>query len=292
MKQQDVIINELSLVGQFKDVEAFAKEGLNVLYPALLNIEDVRDVNLLKSSSLLSKLVTDKLDLQTILFTSSNRKFASIQGIKRHLYSQIKEPFWDSDPKQDLDSEYTFQEKSVGLTSLAEAHARNAILLSYQGGGYDKCPLEITQIAKNGEEDAKHIINITKTDQFLEEGYEAGVISFEEYVRHTNWIKFDFSELDNKIGFDLIAKELEGIFLSGFQKFDSLDWSDIPKDDGLDYKKFNKNKNTKDFFAEEYWNKGINKFRIDRAKRCFGYAENGIFHILRLDLTHRLSDLG
>lgn len=292
MKQQDVIINELSLDGQYKDVETFAKEGLLSLYSALNDVKSLRAVDLLKSSELLTRPVVNDNDLSTVLSTLNFQRFTTIQRFKRDVYSQLSEPFWDTRPKQDTNTKYEYKDEEVNGKSLAEAHARDAVLLSYQGGGYDENTLIIRQTDSNGGIISKNIVNVSRSNQFLENGYESGKISFKEYVRNFAWSKLDFSELDNKIGLDLIPKELESIFLSGFQKFDNLDWAIIPKDDGLNYKKFNWNKNTKDFFAIEYWNKGISKFRIDQAKRCFGYVENSVFHVLRLDLTHKLSDLG
>lgn len=82
------------------------------------------------------------------------------------------------------------------------------------------------------------------------------------------------------------------MFKSTFGKFESLSWQQIATDDGLDYKEFSKNKKTSAYFSDDEWCYGIHKFRIDQKIRCFGNTINGIFHVLRFDLDHKLSDLG
>ena len=77
-----------------------------------------------------------------------------------------------------------------------------------------------------------------------------------------------------------------------FKKFETLTWNQIMVDDALDYKEFHKNRNTRVFFTKEQWEKTIRKFRVNDKIRCFGYQLNNKFYVLRLDLEHRLSDLG
>ena len=51
-------------------------------------------------------------------------------------------------------------------------------------------------------------------------------------------------------------------------------------------------KKSKRYFSDNLWKKGIKKIKITQRNRCFGYVDNGIFYVLRVDLDHELSDVG
>lgn len=69
-------------------------------------------------------------------------------------------------------------------------------------------------------------------------------------------------------------------------------WHLMRMNDGLDFKEFSKNRYTKDFFTTDEWSKKVMKFRVNDEIRCFGNVENDKFFVLRIDLDHKLSDLG
>ena len=104
--------------------------------------------------------------------------------------------------------------------------------------------------------------------------------------------KLRFDYISDRYGFDLITDQNINDFLDAFRLFEEKDWHDIIVDNALDYKEFDKNRKTKQYFPDYYWSKGIYKFRISRKYRAFGYRENNIFYVLRFDLDHELSDNG
>lgn len=114
----------------------------------------------------------------------------------------------------------------------------------------------------------------------------------DEYIKRAFAKRFNFDEISASNGLNLISDDNMDVFMSCFEDFAEKDWQSIITDSGLDYKPFNKNRNTKKFFDAEKWDKGVWKFRIDREKRCFGHREGEMFYVWRIDLDHKLSDWG
>lgn len=98
--------------------------------------------------------------------------------------------------------------------------------------------------------------------------------------------------LTPRSGLNLIDNVNSAVFIDSFRNFEEKDWQQILTDKGLDYKPFSNNRKTRRFFSTEQWRKVVYKFRIDKEIRCFGHREGDIFYVWRIDLDHRLSDLG
>ena len=173
-------------------------------------------------------------------------------------------------------------------SSVAEATARAACLLSFIRSLYEKHPVVVT---KDGV--AIPVGNIWNEKQLYSILFERGELPLKKYITtRFSGGKFDFSLIDDTHGFSLIDNENQNEFIDSFRKFEELDWNAIATDKGLDYKTYNKNKKSKRYFSDDLWKKGIKKFKITQRNRCFGYVNNGIFYVLRFDLNHELSDVG
>lgn len=70
-------------------------------------------------------------------------------------------------------------------------------------------------------------------------------------------------------------------------------WDRIFEDKGLHYKKYSPSSEKDNWFrGDKYSNLSIDKFRCVNPKRCFGYREYDVFHVLRMERDHSISDKG
>lgn len=290
----ECVLNELSLEKQFCSPEDFVQQGLVPLNEVLRDMRFLEAEVLYKKEDFYAAICCPGFTFYNLVFGSSfSRLNDKVRQIKSNLSILNNEPYWDRNPMQDLDAVYYRQNEDgslvdVSLTSVAEAYARDAILVSFCNSSYESSLVHVLK----GSADEKEIPNLWKGGQLLEVLFSNRIITIADYCTKRKWNKLDFVEIDKNNGFNLINQQNESEFLSGFLKFDFESWNDIHVDKGLDYKEFTKNKKTKDFFPDSLWAKSIHKFRITQEIRCFGYAENGCFHVLRFDLSHKLSDLG
>ena len=283
-----IIINELSLSGQFHDSQDFWKNGMPPFYKALQDARSFGVGYLFKQGSFYGAQVTPDKTLHDLLTAPEARIIDEAKRYKSTLARAICNPFWDDAPQQDLNAHYLADEADVSGSSVAEATARAVCLLSFIRSLYGKHPVVVT---KDGV--AIPVGNIWKEQQLYAILFERGELPLEKYITtRFSGGKLDFSLIDDTHGFSLIDNENQNEFIDSFRKFEELDWNAIATDNGLDYKTYNKNKKSKRYFSDEQWKKGIKKFRITQRNRCFGYVNNGIFYVLRFDLDHELSDVG
>lgn len=283
-----IIINELSLNGQFLDSRDFWKNGMPPFHKALQDALSHGVGYLFKQGSFFAAQATPDKTLHDLLTAPETRIIDEARLYKSTLARAICNPFWDEAPQQDPNAQYSVGETDVSGSSIAEAAARSVCLLSFIRSGYEKHPVAVTK-----DEEPIEVGNIWKEKQLYSILFERGELSLEKYITiRFSGGKLDFSLIDDTLGFSLIDGENQNEFIDSFRKFEELDWSAIATDNGLDYKPYNKKKKSKRYFSDEQWKKGIKKFRITQRNRCFGYVDNGIFYVLRFDLDHELSDVG
>ncbi|WP_181215731.1 hypothetical protein [Phocaeicola faecicola] len=285
---EGIIINELSLNGQFSDSQDFWKNGIPLFHKALQDAQSFGIMYLFKKGNFYGAQATPDKTLHDLLTAPEARIIDEAKRYKSILARAICNPFWDDEPRQDPDAHYRVDEKEVSGSSVAEAAARSVCLLSFIRSPYEKNPIVVTK----GEETTR-VGNIWKEKQLYSILFERGELSLEKYmtIRFSGG-KLDFSLIDGTYGFSLIDDENRSEFIDSFRKVEELDWSAIVTDNGLDYKTYNKNRRSRHYFSDEQWRKGIKKFRITQRNRCFGYVEGGVFYVLRFDLDHELSDVG
>lgn len=297
MKQEGMehILNELSLTGQYSSVDDFVKNGALPLADVLAEINQFGGSLLYKKSDFYQCKALPNKTFYEIVFACIDARWSDeLRMLKSKMASLMNHPFWDTDPKQKETAIYLMvdesgNESNVSGTSVAEAFVRKACLVSFNRSAFEKTIITV----KSSTDDADgNVNNVWQKGQVCEVLRNAGFLSIPDYIVHTYSGKLDFSQIGARNGLELINSENLSLFGSAFKKFNQLSWPLINVDDGLDYKEFEKNRRTRGYFPDEIWNKGVKKFRVDQEKRCFGYVENGTFYVIRIDLDHKLSDLG
>jgi hypothetical protein len=278
----EVLINELSLHGQYTDEEQFIDSGVIPFISVFRELNKDRDV-IYRKYDLYTYKITSAQSLHEFLISQK----AKISDATRRLKSLLSgfildEPYWEDRQKHSPDSSYLFMDTEVCGCSLAEACERDKIIMSFYSENFNSTKI---RVCKNGDEGII-LDNLFDKGHCYELNRERGNISMEEYcINRFKGSKLDFSQIDKTNGFSLLKKEDESLFIDGFRKFTELSWQQTGVDDALDYKPYPDNGNVfKDVPCK------IHKFRISRKYRCFGYVDNGIFYVLRFDLEHKLSD--
>lgn len=290
----DIILNELSLSGQYLDLDDFANRGLIPVGEILKMILPDSGISILKNQNFYNTVVYQQTRLFEILHQQDRKRRSDrITQFKSLLTRFQNKPFWDDNQQHRSDYDYRVDNagQSVSVTNcgLAEAYARNVPVISFIPSDYESESIEV--VCK--ELDAtKNIDNIRSYRHYLSVRYKNGEIEIDEYIRKAFANCLNFDEICAGNGLNLIDSDNLDIFIACFEKFEKKNWQSIITDKGLDYKQFNKNRNTKKFFDTEKWDIGVWKFRIDQEKRCFGHREGDIFYVWRIDLDHKLSDLG
>ncbi len=291
----DIILNELSLSGQYSDITDFSERGLAPLSEIIHLIHTAGEnsnLSLLKKSDFFSAMVTPDTSLYEILHSTMSR-LDQIRKFKSDLAKIQNEPFWDMNQRHDATHDYVRTDNdrndTVSGCAPAEAHARDGIMLSFTPSDYDA---DTVTICCNQLESTKVILNTSDIKTLFKERFIRGEIDLEQYFSLRFSSRFDFSEISRSNGFNHITNINFNLFESSFADFELKTWKQIIKDPGLDYKEFSKNRNTNRFFSQSQWGEGVFKFRIDQEKRCFGTRRGDIFYVWRIDLDHRLSDLG
>jgi hypothetical protein len=277
----EILINELSLSGQFASAKQFVNEALPPLLSLLKEVDNTKNV-LYKKYDFYDSRVTKQMSIHDIFKDAGSRQYDEIRRFKSQLAGLFENPYWEDTQKHSPDCSYFYKDKNVCGCSLAEACERDKIVVSFNHPDFS-----IRNLSVRKENEEINLDNLFAKGHYTEIARQRGAIPFEEYCRKTfAGMKLDFSQIDGKEGFDLLKQEDEKLFFDGFRKFTELSWQQIEVDNGLDYKKY-KNKS---YFKT--LNRQVYKFRISEKYRCFGYVEQGVFYVLIFDLTHKLSDEG
>lgn len=291
--KRDCILNELSLDGQYAGIDDFATTGARELSKVLDLLQRMGWELFYKKSDIYNAQIAPGIPLYEVLFNKGNRRNDELRRMKSAIAKLQNEPYWDENPKQDLNCTYWMLNHTAGRTELsgsgiAEGHARDGFLISFQPSYFNFSPIAV----QKEEEDAKDVINVWHSSHLLDVLFQMGEMPLSLYFSHKYTTRLDFCRLKKNYGFELINPANFSLFDAAFQKVESLSWTALQTDDGLDYKEFSKNRNTRRFFSPEEWDKRIMKFRVSSEIRCFGNVENDKFYLLRIDLDHKLSDLG
>ena len=295
----DVLINDISLNGQFTTVDDFLV-STKVIVQILEEIKHVNSksvsedkyIRLFKKTDFNQVSITPTIKFYDLLTSHESRLNPQILKFKSILANLQIEPYWDTQCQQDSTKLYIWDrgyenQENISNSCLAEAYARNASLISFVPSEFNFSPI----VVREGQH-TMDIPNFFKELQLLEYCHDTDIISHADYIKLIYHTKLNFDNIFLTNGFDLINSRNINEFLDAFRLFEEKDWQDIFVDGALDYKEYHKNRRTKRYFPDEIWSKGIYKFRITRRYRAFGYQENNIFYVLRFDLDHELSDNG
>lgn len=278
-------MNELSLDGQFKDVDSFL-DDLNNLLPIIKIIENL-EFTLFKNNLFFDSAITSKKKLKDIMYLRDDR----IRKIKSFLVKlSTNPPYWNDTQEHNCSDTYLYNSINICETSLAETCERDKVILSFNHSDFLNPSLDVQ---KNTID--LSIYNILDKNHFLDYIYRVNEINILTYCnekfKKTN---LDFSLLENDYGFDILDANQKNEFLISFKMFTNMTWENINASDGLEYKKYNKpSKKKKGWFREGvYKDTDIYKFRTTQGYRCFGYRKENTFYILRFEIDHSISDNG
>lgn len=277
----DILINELSLSGQFDSTEQFVREALPPLLAVLKEVDSTKDV-LLKKYDLYAAKIDSETSIHDIIIGQTSRLYDEIRKFKSQLATLLENPYWEDDRKHSVDCTYIYNDRDICDYSIAETCERDRVAISFIHPDYSETELTIFK----DDDIIIKIDNLFNKGHYTETAWRRENISCQEYcMRKFTGGKLNFSRIDEKESFLLLKKEDQSLFIDGFRKFTELSWHQIGVDDALDYKPYSDN--NKVFKDIPY---KIHKFRTSQKYRCFGYADNGVFYVLRFDLEHKLSD--
>lgn len=277
----ELLLNELSLEGQYSSVENFVSTALTSTLKVLKELSSFGQLLLKKQDIYKSKITVHKT-FHDVLKSPLPHQRDEIRKFKNAIVTLTTEPFWDETIKQDADSTYTWNNEDIWGSSLAESTARDRAVLSFLNSRFEDKKLEVLK------DDGSIIINnICKRDDLTELLWSKGEILFGEYViNHFYNGKLNFGKMIDQDNFLNIEPMEQKLFLDTFRKFEILPWNQIIKDKGLNYKAFN---NSLPGYSGSH---SLDKFRASRLIRCHGYRKGDTFFVLLLEIDHNLSDNG
>lgn len=282
----DILINELSLDGQFTNENDFLN-SLEKILPIIKIIENLEFL-LFKNNLFFNSNITSTKKFSDIAYLRDDR----VRKVKSFLVKlSTTPPYWNDTQIHNCSDKYFYNAKDVCDTSLAETYERDKIVLSFTHFNF---LTEWLSVQKNDL--SSNIYNIIDKNIFLDyllSMKEIDILDYcKEKFKNTN---LDFSLLENDFGFNTLNNNQINEFTTSFIMFSTMTWDNISNSDGLEYKKYKKPKKiqTKGWFRKgEYMNTDIYKFRTTQGYRCFGYRDGNVFYILRFELDHSISDNG
>lgn len=278
----EILVNELSLEGQFQSMNDFIDNYCMEFINCLNYLKNV-NYKVLKTYGLYSAKITDQESLNDVLKVRGDKQ----RKIKL-LLLQFHPPYWEDEKKQE--GEYYLGDRKVTDSSIAEAAARGKAVLSFYHEDYSDKELEVR---KDGN--IIMIFSISSLKALAEDLYKKGKIKINEYVRiKYSGTRLNFKRMEEEYGLEEFEKiEIEEC-LQNFEKFvNHSTWEEVYHDGGLRYKEYSPSNKEKDWFrGSNFSNKTIYKFRCGNPKRCFGFKEGEIFYVLRMERDHKISDNG
>lgn len=275
----EVIINELSLSGQFKDKDEFL-DNLNELLPIIKLISEL-NFYILKNYLFYNSKITSEQTLHQIVCTRDSR----VRRLKSHLIKLTDNPpYWNDSPKHSCKNDtYTHNSNDICDTSLAETSQRDKFLLSFKHDDY----LDKNLVIQKNSNDMT-IFNIVDKVRFLDRLYEDRKINPLTFCLHKfSNSNINFTKLEENYGFDMLNTTQTIGFINTFNNFSLMNWDNINNSDGFEYKHYSGN-----WFGNNYQDKNIHKFRVSQKYRCFGYRKDDVFYVLRFETDHKISNNG
>lgn len=274
------ILNEMSLEGQYSDIDEFVESGFKQILKFLKLLEKF-DFELLKKADLWQRKATSTQTLHDIL---KIRHFSAGQRFKSLLSKMIHNPpYWDSQTMQKIGDRYLCNNVDVAGTSIAEACERDEHLVSFTGSTFSSRQIKVT---KNNDR-IFNLQNFVEATCFLDWLYDSGKICFKQFVvRKFDGSRLDFSRVHPQYNFDTLHSSEYQNFLDSFSLFASLDWGEIYNHPGLQYREFHDRR-----FSSNASGKTC-KFNVSAKLRCHGFREDERFIVLAFERDHKLSDKG
>ncbi len=281
----DFILNEKSLNGQFESINSFL-ESLSSNTKCFALIRQNHENNITKISDFYKCNITPNkkiLDLKTEPCSDKLMRF------QMQLDQEIQTvPYWDETPEHDISKAYCWNGENVSATAIAEAAKRNIPLLSFKSDFFTDCKLDVSL------ESEKYNIDSIYSPKYLANHFSREIhLDKDEFlkIRYED-TKIDCTFLEKKYGSSILEKNEYHLLLSSLDKFIELSWTDIEKDDGLEYKKYKPSPKENWFKNSPFRRQTIMKIRFSDVLRAYGYRHNDRFRLLRFERDHKKSDKG
>lgn len=169
----DILLNELSLSGQYTSREIFVEEILPTLIEVLDEIQKLFKATIYKSQQFWSLRVTESYTIHEILVGGS-RQDPSVRKFKTQLRSILfAEPYWEPTRKHLKGDNYTYRGNEFCNHSVAEACERDKIIISFCDSKLFQA--ETLSILKNGNEQID-IDNLFNAGHYSNVLHQRGII--------------------------------------------------------------------------------------------------------------------
>jgi hypothetical protein len=140
----EILINELSLHGQFATVDDFVNAAVKPLLLLLQQIDPARDF-LLKKYDLWSANVTTTATLREVFKGSYSRTNDEIRKSKTQLTVLLDNPYWEDDRKHNTPDNYQYNAANIFNTSLAESCERDKVVMSFVSSQFNSAILIVNK---------------------------------------------------------------------------------------------------------------------------------------------------
>lgn len=291
----EFLINELSLDGQFESNNEFAESIRDFI--RIIKIAEEQSIIISKKFDLYSRKVTANESLSDLFRTRGTKENDHYRRMKSILLkNSYNPPFWEVNQLHKSTNKYenNLLGNLVG-SSIAEACERDKAIISFNHHLFkDKI------ISVNKNDTLISIYNATYQQCFLNYIFnDVSVINIEKFCtyKYEN-TRLCCDKLEDEYGFSQLEKHEREMVIETFDRMvNKNNWNEVYVDPSLHYKEYSPSSKKDDWFAnKKYDNLKIDKFRCGNTKvaslRCFGYRDGEVFHVLRFERDHRISDKG
>lgn len=170
----DILLNELSLSGQYASREIFIEEILPTLIGVLDEIQELFRATIYKNQQFYLSKVTKTDTIHDILVGDLSRQYPSLRKIKRQFFSPLfAEPYWEGTRKHSENCSYTYEGNDICNHSVAEACERDRVIVSFRDSELFR--EETLSILKNGNEQIG-IDNLVNAGHYVNVLHQRGII--------------------------------------------------------------------------------------------------------------------
>jgi hypothetical protein len=204
----EILINELSLTGQFGSVGDFIGRGLDPFLSVISEVNSSANM-ILKKRNFWQSQVTRSDTIHDIFIGKISRTNDAIRKSKSLLAARIDEPFWEDSQKHSASDCYEYNiiniAGSIAGSSLAESCERDNVIISFIHNDFSTTKLKVI---KNNSQNLE-IDNLFDKSHYIEVAYSRGQIDKREYFKR----KFTFgliTLLENEYRFTRTSKVEQG----------------------------------------------------------------------------------
>ena len=282
MIMSEILLNELSLAGQFASLKDFTDSLKELL--KIMKYAEEKKWKVSKKSTLFQCDIMPGFPFYKIREDKSD----AIRRLKsRLLQMSDTPPYWDVEKKQQ-GFYYLNDGTNVTDTAIAEAVAREEQVVSFLHEKYADKLLEVTH-----EDETLGIASCFSLKYLVNFLYEQRIIGVHEFLKiYFKGSRLNFEKFEEEYGFQDFEKHEIEETIEYFERFAQHEsWKTLMYDDVLRYKEYQPSSKKKDWFRNSDYEK-VHKFRCGNPKRCFGFREGDEFFVLRMERDHSVSDHG